>query len=45
MGVGVRGVGYYRLMARPAEKPGRGMSSPEITEDAARVLLAWARLI
>jgi hypothetical protein len=45
MGVGVRGVGSYRLMARSAEKPRRGASSPEITEDAARVLLVWARLI
>jgi hypothetical protein len=45
MGAGVRGVGSYRLMARSAEKPGCGTSSPEITEDAARVLLAWARLI
>jgi hypothetical protein len=44
MGVGVRGVRSYKLMARLAKKPGHGVSSLEIMEDAARVLLAWARL-
>jgi hypothetical protein len=35
MGAGVRGVRSYKLMAQSTEKPGRGASSPEITEDAA----------
>jgi hypothetical protein len=42
MDAGVRGVRSYRLTARTSKKPGHGASSPEITEDAARVLLAWA---